>query len=139
MKSKILYDSTIRTISEWEDSLNILRKGYCLKFPDEEEFRNLDSIQSHYFAIHHNNPEEIITRIRDQTKNKLGAWYPIVWNSVILNKENSSFYRIDTPRKVEIFRLKVLDKPFAWKEDRTLHNKGPKAIENLIDRMEELK
>ena len=137
VKSKIFYDSIIRTADEWETSINKLRKIYSdLAFPDLMDLPYLEAVQSHYFAILNNNPGQIKEQIRMQAKRKLGRWMPIVWEEVLDSGKNCEFYRLDVPREIIIYRKEILDKPSAWRFDKTLHSKGPRAIRNLIEKLE---
>lgn len=137
VKSKILYDNVIMTAKEWENSVDKLSKDYpSLGFPDLMDLTSLEAVQSHYFAICSNNPQEIISGIRNQLKSKLGDYSPIVFDAVLESLQHSRFYRIDCPKEVVIYIKDILDKPAAWIKDKTLHSKGTVAIKNLLKRLE---
>ena len=135
MEGKILYDDTIRTKEEWDKSLFDLAKGFSdIRLPDEGNLPDLQIVQSHYFAILHNNHLKIMSKIRNQVKSKLGIWTPIVWD-FSHSEGNAEFYRIDTPRGLAVYRKEIYGPQNRWKRDETLHSKGPEAIRNLIGRM----
>ena len=137
VKSKIIYDSVIRTREEWENYLGEFKQGSNTKEFDYDLMDNqyFNALQSHYFAILNNSPEEIKNKIRMQVKEKLGI-EPIAEEAVLGKGKNCEVYRISTPRKITIYRKDILDKPSAWFFDKTLHSKGAKAINNLIKKLE---
>ncbi len=129
---KILYDDVIRTRNEWEESLSALAKGSMdIKFPDLGDLPELNAVQSHYFAIFNNNPQDVVLQIRKQAKKKLGRWSPLVWD-FSYSEGNSEFYRIDVPREMIIYRKGIYAPNSRWMENKSLHSKGQIAIRNLL-------
>ena len=137
MTCLILYDNIIRTRNQWEKHLGLFRQGSNSKELSYDLMDNqyFEALQSHYFAILHNNPEEIRNKIRLQVKGKLGI-EPIAEDIVLDFGKNCEFYRISVPKKITIYRKGILDNQNSWIFDNTLHLKGPQAIKNLIKRLD---
>ena len=139
IKSKIIYDSRIRTFDEWGFDINKLTNDYqeiITNFPNLLELTFLEEIQSHYFIILNNDPFKISSEIRNQVKTNLGLCIPIVLDVTLKSAKNCNFYRIDVSQKIDIYKKAILDTTRAWVLDRGLHAKGPKAIENLIEKLQ---
>jgi len=132
VKGLIIYDGVIRDRIKWEQSIQ--RLG--LNMPYEGDLPELSEVQSHYFAIKHNNPKSIESQVRNQLKEVLGSWSPLVWEAVLDKGENCEVYRIDTPKVVIISRKLIYSVQSRWLNNKTLHNKGPEAIRNLIKKLE---
>jgi len=138
MRGKIFYDKVIRTRNEWEKELFSLLKGFPdINMPYLGDLPELEAIQSHYFAILNNQPQKIREWIRNQVKEKLGAFSPIVLDFVLAPRKNSEFYRIDVPKDIgDIYRKPIYDVQSRWIKDKTLHSKGAEAIRNLMEKLE---
>jgi len=137
VKSKIIYDNVIRTREEWENYLGEFRNGSKLKQLSYDLVDNLyvEALQSHYFAVLNDNPEEIRNRIRLQVKEKLGI-ESIAEEAILGRGKNCEVYRISSPKKITIYRKNILDKQSVWEKDRKLHSKNLGAILNLIKKLE---
>ena len=131
VKGKILWDKKIRTRDEWEKYL--VDFTYSSSSPALLDTQFYDIIQSHYFAILNNKPKEIRSRIMEQVSEKLGM-HPIIEGTVLGEGENCEIYRISTPVKVDLFRIKSYKG--EWERDKSLHDKQLVAIVNLIGKME---
>ena len=133
VKGKIFYDNVIRSREEWEEYLmNFYNDNMSLDLIDSPHF---EEIQSHYFAILHNNPLEIKSKIINQVKHKLGM-HSIVEDEILGTGKNSIVYRISTPIQITIYRDKILHGDKNWKKCPELHNKKMIAISNLIEKLE---
>ena len=135
---KIIYDNTLRTRDEWEQELFSLSIGFPdVNMPDLGDLPEFEGgVQSHYFAIFSNHPKVIEQGIRNQIKEKLGRWVPIAWEGIFDPTEKTEFYRIDSPKEIILYRKPIYDVQSRWIKDKTLHTKKPKAIRNLIKRLE---
>lgn len=130
VKGKILWDNVIRTITEFEKYMR-KSKGNNYVLDVMQSFKEL---QSHYFAILHNNPDEIINKIRNQVVRKLSS--PAAEECIMDFGENCKVYRISTPEEIVIYRRDILDRKSAWEKMIDLHSKGPVAISNLIKKLQ---
>lgn len=137
VRGKIFYDNVIRTRDEWEKSIDFLNKGsQNIVFPELTELPYFNSVQSHYFAILHNNPNEIRLSIRNQLGKKIDQWSSIIWDAVLDSGKNCEFYRIDILQRLEIYRNEIYCRQNSWIKVNDLHSKGLTAISNLIKKME---
>jgi len=137
VKGKIIYDDVIRIREDWENELGLFRESSRTKILDNDLVDNqyFDALQSHYFAILHDNPQEIRSKIMCQVKHKLGI-QPIAEHAILDSGKNCEIYRISVPREITIYRKEIYDVQSRWIKDKTLHSKGPQAIRNLIEKME---
>ena len=131
VKGKILWDNVVRTREGFEDYIKKINgNDYVL-----DVMQSFKELQSHYFAILHNNPQEIVNKIRSQVVEK-STYNSIAEEEIMGEGENCKIYRISGPQKITIYRRDILDRQNAWERMRDLHSKGPKAISNLIERLE---
>ncbi len=147
VKSLIYWDHVVWDKKEWKEKLICPREFHNAKVLSDSpvtsyaelslEDSDYELIKSYYFAILHNAPNKIIDSIRQQVIGKL-KYNNIVDDIILIQGESkkTAFYRISTPEDIQIFRLDVLNKPNAWIRDKTLHQKGPEAIGNLIRKLE---
>lgn len=136
VKSKIFYDSVVRTREEFEKYLVEFREGSNLRSIDSSLIENqyFDSLQSLYFAILNNSPNEIISKIKTQVSKKIGI-DSIAEECILGSAKNCGVYRISISSQIEIYREDILNTPNAWIKMKDLHSKGPRAIANLIERI----
>jgi len=139
---KIIYDKAIRKPDEWEQELSTLvmnfkriKDALGIETPFFEEFGGLNSIQSHYFAILNNNPQNIISWIRGQAKEKIGI-SPIIWDAVLDSRKTGGFYRIDIPKDIEVYRKPIYCVQSRWIPDKELRTLSPTRIRNFMDKLE---
>jgi hypothetical protein len=132
MKSKILYDCVFRTRQEFEKHMR--KAGQSPLSLDYNQY--FSALYSHYFAILHNNPAEIRARIKNQMMSKLCSSNQIAEESILGSGRNCEIYRISVPQQIVICRRDILDRPNAWETMKDLHTKGPRAIRNLIEKLE---
>ncbi len=128
---KIFWDKVVRNSDEFREYLRRFKRSNRSNLDDMQSFEEL---QSHYFAILHNNPLEIRYKIRNQVIEKLGA-NCVAEDFVMDTGKNCEVYRISTPENIVIYKKEIF-KYNAWERMRDLHSKGPLAIANLIERLE---